>query len=210
MKISSVVAFLAVSSASAFAPVSNNKPSTALNAEKNVFSKFAAASVASAILLSSTVATPDALAADMTSVDFGSTDIIAARSGGRAGGRSTASSMRSPAPAARTQTTTINRTTVVAAPPVYSAPSVIIAPAPVFSPFGGMGYGALGAVSAIGNEMRDIRQENEIARERAELEVSKQRQYQLEQRLAQLESQQAQTNANANMAASMAAAAASK
>lgn len=209
MKISSVVAFLAVSSASAFAPVSNNKPSTALNAEKNVFSKFAAASVASAILLSSTVATPDALAADMTSVDFGSTDIIAARSGGRAGGRSTASSMRSPAPAARRQTTTINRTTVVA-PPVYSAPSVIVAPAPIFSPFGGIGYGAFGAVSAIGNEMRDVRQENEIARERAELEVSKQRQYQLEQRLAQLESQQAQTNANANMAANMAAAAASK
>lgn len=61
-----------------------------------------------------------------------------------------------------------------------------------------MGYGALGAVSAINNEIRDSRQENEIQRERAELEVSKQRQAQLEQRLNQLEREQMQTSANFN------------
>jgi hypothetical protein len=61
-----------------------------------------------------------------------------------------------------------------------------------------MGYGALGAVSAINNEMRDSRQENEIRQGRSELEISKQRQAQLEQRLNQLESEQMRTNANVN------------
>jgi hypothetical protein len=82
---------------------------------------------------------------------------------------------------------------------MYSAPVVIGSPFGYgYSPFGGMGYGALGAVSAINNEMRDSRQENEIRQGRSELEISKQRQAQLEQRLNQLESEQMRTNANVN------------
>jgi hypothetical protein len=82
---------------------------------------------------------------------------------------------------------------------MYSAPVVIGSPFGYgYSPFGGMGYGALGAVSAINNEMRDSRQENEIRQGRSELEISKQRQAQLEQRLDQLESEQMRTNANVN------------
>lgn len=212
MKFTSILASLAISNASAFTPVSSNfNPKTSTtslraSAEKhsNSVSKFVTASVASAILLSSSFVTPDALAAvDVDSVsssmDFGSSQIVSARSGGRAGGRSSASSMRS-APSVRSSSaaTTINRTTIIAAPaPVISSPVVV---SPFGSPFGGFGYGALGAVSAIGNEMRDIRQENEIARERAELEVSKQRQAQLEQRLYELERNQAVTNANVNAA----------
>lgn len=203
---SGIISLLAMSSASAFAPVPSTsvRTSSALQATENSnsMSKFLTASVASAILLSSSLATPDAMAAldSPSSIDFGSSQIVSARSGGRAGGRSTASSMRSPSPSVRSSsaTTTINRTTIIAAPtPVISSP-VVVSPF-VPSPFG-FGYGALGAVSAIGNEMRDIRQENEIARERAELEVSKQRQAQLEQRLYELERNQAITNANVNAA----------
>jgi Protein of unknown function (DUF1517). len=212
MKFTSFLALLAISNATAFTPAPSNFNSktstTSLRASaeehSNPVSKFVTASVASAILLSSSFVTPDAFAAvDVDSVsssmDFGSSQIVSARSGGRAGGRSSASSMRS-APSVRSSSaaTTINRTTIIAAPaPVISSPVVV---SPFVSPFGGFGYGALGAVSAIGNEMRDIRQENEIARERAELEVSKQRQAQLEQRLYELERNQAVTNANVNAA----------
>ena len=197
MKVSALVSLILLSGASAFStsPSAGNQGKTsALNMKDgNGVTKFLTASVASAILLSSTVATPDAFAAS-PDVDFGSNTVISARSGGRAGGRSSASSMRAPPPSARSApTTTINRTTVIAAPaPVISSP-VVVSPFG-YSPFGGIGYGALGAVNAIGNEMRDIRQENEIARERAELEVSKQRQQQLEQRLYELERNQAAAN----------------
>lgn len=215
MKFSSILALLAISNATAFTPVASNynsKTSTALRASaaehQNSVSKFVTASVASAILLSSSFASPDAFAAvdsvsspsPSSSMDFGSSQIVSARSGGRAGGRSSVSSMRSAPPSVRSSaaTTTINRTTIIAAPaPVIASPVVV---SPFVSPFGGFGYGALGAVSAIGNEIRDVRQENEIARERAELEVSKQRQAQLEQRLYELERNQAITNANVNAA----------
>lgn len=195
VKLTCILAFLAVSIVSAFTPAPAGKPSTALNMKnENQFNKFLTATAASVIVLSSAAASPDALAAS-PDFDFGTNTIISARSGGRAGGRSSASSMRSPPPSSRSApTTTINRTTVIAAPaPVFSSP-VVVSPFG-YSPFGGVGYGALGAVNAIGNEIRDVRQENEIARERAELEVSKQRQAQLEQRLYELERNQMQMQA---------------
>mmetsp|Transcript_16654 Transcript_16654/g.24931 ORF Transcript_16654/g.24931 Transcript_16654/m.24931 type:complete len:232 (-) Transcript_16654:72-767(-) len=227
MKLSSIVALLAISSTAAFTQTStgsstrSSMTATALNASassENKLSKFFAASVASAIILSSVATIPDALAYDYSSsnsnaqqheLNFGSSDIIAGRSGGRGGGRSSASSMRS-APSSSSRSaqyrspapTTINRTTIIAAPtPMYSAPVVIGSPMGFgYSPFGGMGYGALGAVSAINNEVRDNRQENEIRQGRTELEISKQRQAQLEQRLNQLERDQMQTSANVNAA----------
>ena len=194
VKASALFSLLAVPAVAAFTgPVQTAKPSTALNMNKDInVAKFFAGSVASAILLSSAAFTPDALASS-PDFDFGSNTVISARSGGRGGGRSSASSMRSPRPAYQAApTTTINRTTVIAAPtPVISSP-IVVSPfgySPFGSPFGG--YGALGAVNAIGNEMREGRQENEIARERSELEASKQRQQQLEQRLYELERNQA-------------------
>ena len=97
VKTSALVAFLAISGASAFAPapVPSQVTTSSLEMKKNSpFSKFVAtASVASAILLSS--AAPDAQAiSGAGDFDFGSDNVIAARSGGRAGGRSSASSMR--------------------------------------------------------------------------------------------------------------------
>ena len=49
----------------------------------------------------------------------------------------------------------------------------------------------LGVASEVGREMREYRQEDEIRRDRNELEMAKQREYALEQRLAQLERAQA-------------------
>jgi hypothetical protein len=120
--------------------------------------------------------------------------LISARSGGRAGGRpsSTArpmqSTSRSYAPA---------RSTTVIVTPGYIAPSpVIISPFGYgggfgYNPLGGMGMGyALGASSNIGNEIRDNNQEREIIQNKMELEQSKSREAQLEQRLKALEQTQ--------------------
>lgn len=212
VKLSILIASLAISAVTGFAPVSHNVGTTvSLNVKKdnnnndNIYSKFLTTAVASAILFTSTISPADAMENYMTP-DFGGSDIIlSARSGGRAGGRSSASSMRSPPPSARKTVNNYSSTTVVApqrsaaiiAPPPIIAPVVV---SPFGSPFGGFGYGAFGAVNAISNEMRDSRQENEIARERAELEVSKQRQAQLEQRLADLERREATTSATAQAA----------
>ena len=49
----------------------------------------------------------------------------------------------------------------------------------------------LGVANEVGREMREYRQEDEIRRDRSELEMAKQREYALEQRLAQLERAQA-------------------
>ena len=49
----------------------------------------------------------------------------------------------------------------------------------------------LGVANGIGREMREYRQEDEIRKDRSELEMAKQREFALEQRLAQLERAQA-------------------
>ncbi len=53
----------------------------------------------------------------------------------------------------------------------------------------GFGYG-FGALNAVGNDIRDFRQEGEIQRERAELDAAKQREAELAARIAQLEQSQ--------------------
>jgi hypothetical protein len=99
--------------------------------------KAATSFVAAAFLMSNAALMPPALAMD--DMDFGSSQVIAGRSGGRAGGRSSGARMRSmPSSPSRT---TIHRTTVVS-PPVYHAPSVIIAP-PMM---GGYGYNPMGGL----------------------------------------------------------------
>jgi hypothetical protein len=93
--------------------------------------KAATSFVAAAFLMSNAAMAAPAFAMD--DADFGSSQVVAARSGGRAGGRS---SYRAPP---RAPPRTIQRTTVVA-PPVYRSPSVIVAP-PVYgyNPMGGLG-----------------------------------------------------------------------
>lgn len=191
-----------VNQATAFAPVSTSKSSLksmqleATTGDDNIDAKkfLGSGAVAAALFLSSAIGGADVASASVhNNYDFsGSSTLVSARSGGRAGGRS---SYRAPPP--RSSTTTIRRTTVV------QPSTVMVAPPPVVvSPFGGgygYGYGynplggvglGLNALNAVGNEVRDYRQESEIQKGRAELEVAKQREAELAARIQQLEMNQ--------------------
>jgi len=124
----------------------------------------------------------------------GSQIILAARSGGRMGGRAMRSSSYSRGgPSYRSNTRIINRNTYVR--PGYGGGGVMVAPSPVYggygygyNPFGGLGLGlGLNAVGNIGNDIRDYRQEGEIQDTRLELEKSRIREAELESRLKALE-----------------------
>lgn len=171
-----------------------------LNLNTKSMEKTASGCVAAGLVASSVIfgGASSAMAADnndltMPSMDFaGTTELIAGRSGGRAGGRASSGRTSSARPSARPSTTNVYVSprgggAYVAPPPVVVAP--VISPFG-YSPFGGLGYGALGAVNAVGNEIRDMNQEREIQRERAELDMAKQREAELEMRLRQLEMNQ--------------------
>ena len=101
-----------------------------LEMKKDLGQLVGASAVAGALILSNVFTAGAAIAMD--SPDFGTDTLLSARSGGRAGGRSSASYSR-PAP-----TRTVQRTTVIAQPaPVISAP-VVVSPFG-YSPFGGVG-----------------------------------------------------------------------
>lgn len=180
------VALASAPSVFAFAPVSNGQAkSTSLNMVNEESMKKAATSfAAAAFLMANVAAVAPAFAVD--DMDFGSTQVVAARSGGRAGGRSSA--RRAPSRAPSRSTTVINRSTYIA-PPVYSSP-VYVAP-PLYNPMPGLGLGiGLNAMNQIGNDMRDYRQETEIRDTRSELQRSQMREAEMEARLRQLEAQQ--------------------
>merc|ERR1712050_248933 len=127
--------------------------------------------------------------------DFGSSQVVAARSGGRAGGRaSSSSSYRSSSSYSSRPSSTrvVERTTVIQQPTyVAPTPTVIVSPGYSYNPMGGFGLGyGLGAINSIGNAMQDARQEAEISQSRAELQNAKMKEMELEARLRQLEMQQ--------------------
>ena len=185
------VALVSAPGVSAFAPVSNGQgKSTSLNMINEESMKKAATSfAAAAFLMSNVVATAPALAVD--DMDFGSTQVVAARSGGRAGGRSSAARM--PARSAPSRSTTvINTRTYVAPSPVIGGGygGVYVAP-PIYNPVPGLGLSiGLNAMNKIGNDMRDYRQEAEIHDTRSELMRSQAREAEMEARLRMLEAQQ--------------------
>ena len=126
MKFTAAITLLLATGAAGFVPTSNGKSSTALNMGPQEGVKKAAASlVAAAFIMTNAPIVEPAVAFDDTV--FGSSQVVAARSGGRAGGRSSAAR----APAARAPTRVIQRTTYVQPSPV------IVAPTPVY---GGYGY----------------------------------------------------------------------
>ena len=143
-----------------------------------------------AATIATSAATP-ALAISSSTDLFGSTELIlAGRSGGRAGGRAggggfARSSYRAP-PATYRSSTTIIR-------PMITPPSVVISPfgggfGYGYNPLGGVGLGyGLGTMNNFSNEMRDYRQESEIQREKAELELAKEKNAELEARIKALE-----------------------
>uniref|UniRef100_A0A6U4GMW9 Uncharacterized protein n=1 Tax=Minutocellus polymorphus TaxID=265543 RepID=A0A6U4GMW9_9STRA len=189
---------LCVGSVSAFAPMgAPSRTATSLHAEAgegNNGKRFAAAALASAYLLGGLLSADAALAAP--TADFGdmggSSTVIAGRSGGRAGGRSRAMPRASAARPAPSRTV-IQKTTVV-----RPGPAVVVAP-----PMGGYGYGGgygggfggpgIGTymmLDAIGDGMREGRQNAEIRDTRRELENERYKEMEMEQRLRMLEQQQ--------------------
>jgi len=193
---------LCVGSASAFAPMPMGAPSrtatTSLHAEAgegNSGKRFAAAALASAYLVGGLLSADAALAAP--TADFGdmggSSTVIAGRSGGRAGGRAAPRARASAARPAPSRTV-IQKTTVVRP----GGPSVVVAP-----PMGGYGYGYGGGfggpgigtymmLDAIGDGLREGRQNSEIRETRRELENERYKEMEMEQRLRMLEMQQQQ------------------
>ena len=113
--------------------------SVRMSEQHDGMNKVAASFVAAAFILGSTMGPAPAFAMD--DVDFGSTQVIAGRSGGRAGGRSAARPSPSRAPAPSRSTTVINRTYVTPSPmystPYYS-PGIVVAP-PLYNPLPGIG-----------------------------------------------------------------------
>jgi len=181
----SAIFLFIISAAYAFVPSPNvSKPKIALEAKSNKLDWekiISTSAVTSALILSNLLMAPEAALAARGG---------GGRSGGRAGGRAPA--MSRPAP---TTTRTIQRTTVIQQP-TYIAPPVMVSPYGYgggygYNPMGGLGLSlGLNAINGVGREIRESGQEREIARERSELEVAKQRQFELEQRLAALERKQ--------------------
>ncbi|KAL7566980.1 hypothetical protein ACA910_019910 [Epithemia clementina (nom. ined.)] len=188
-----LLSFLAlVSSAFSFAPqLPNERTSVSLRASKSDLSTAALSTVAAAFFALNVASLP-ASAAD-NAFDFsGSSQVIAARSGGRAGGRASSGGASYSRPSS-SYSSYRSSTTIYHAPP---SPTVIVAPPVTYSysynPLGGLGLGyAVGAMGNIGNEIRDIRQESEIQRSKIELEQSRMKEAELEARLRGLEAQQA-------------------
>ena len=138
--------FIGASGVSAFAPNAQTpqSSSSALNMIGEDGAKKAAGSfLAASFLLSNVAFAAPVMAAMDDAMDFGSSQVIAGRSGGRAGGRSSAARAppRSSAPSRSSNTRVVERTTVIRQPS-YAAPSVIVAP-PVY---GGYGYNPLPGV----------------------------------------------------------------
>jgi len=183
--------FALVACADAFAPSQTSPVSTELNVNTI---QHAGASLVAGIFLMSNVALTAPLTANAYDDEmFGSSQVIAARSGGRAGGRSSAGSYRKASPTPRPS--------AVAVPSRSYAPStVIVAPPPVYGGYGyGGGFGSpglglglgLSVIDGIGEGMREARQESEIRESRKELTEARIKEAELEARLRQLEAAQA-------------------
>jgi hypothetical protein len=97
----------------------------------------AASFLTGAFLAANAIFFADAAIAATPDLDFGSTEIVAGRSGGRGGGRAARAPSR-PAPRSSTTNTRIERTTIIQPTPVYTAPSVVVSPFG-YNPFGGFG-----------------------------------------------------------------------
>eukprot|EP00429_Kryptoperidinium_foliaceum_P107739 CAMPEP_0176239252 /NCGR_PEP_ID=MMETSP0121_2-20121125/28777_1 /TAXON_ID=160619 /ORGANISM="Kryptoperidinium foliaceum, Strain CCMP 1326" /LENGTH=209 /DNA_ID=CAMNT_0017578737 /DNA_START=88 /DNA_END=716 /DNA_ORIENTATION=+ len=180
MKFFAAVAFLCASGVSGFVAPSGAKQSTALHMTPEEGMKRAAVSLVAAAFLASNLAVVEpAFAVD--DMDFGSSQVVAARSGGRAGGRSSAA--RAPSDRALSfKGPMSNPPPVIVAPPIYGGYGY------GYNPLPGLGLSiGLNTMNQIGNDMRDYRQEGEIQRTRAELENSRQREAEMEARLRQLE-----------------------
>lgn len=193
----SVIAMLFVYSAAAFSPsiLSSRRvyscASLHANKKDDNVNKFTSSLVVAATIFATVISNvePASAQADSFYLDFsGSTEVLAARSGGRTGGRSSRAYRPSPSRSAGTRTRIYNSNTRIIQPS-YSPP-IIVTPGFGFgyNPFGGFGLGlGYGAVGSVGNVMQDIRQDNELDRVQAELQAEKIKEADMEARLRALE-----------------------
>lgn len=194
----STIALLALlSSAKAFAPQQQTptaiRSSPTKTTQLDAVSRQAATSFVAAAYLVANIVTTAPVFAAFDDVDFaGSSQVIAGRSGGRAGGRSSSYKSAPTSYRSSSSPTSVRSSTTVIRQP--SAPTVIVAPpAPVYGGYGynptpGLGLGlGLSAINSIGEGMREARQENEIRESRNELTNARIKEAELEARLRQLE-----------------------
>jgi len=170
------------------------------NRNDDLSRKVASSLVAIGIIASSVCVVGPAAAIDPS---FGGSSIeIAARSGGRAGGRAapramprSSSTRMYSSPPSRGYTG--GSTTIIR--PMYSSPVMVSPFGYGYSPFGGlggfgMGYG-LGSMNNNNNggnqvnQQREYEEQKDLAQNKAELEMSKQREAQLEDRIKAIEGQ---------------------
>jgi hypothetical protein len=145
--------------------------------------------------------TPSTTTTSLVVTDASTQILLAARSGGRAGGRSSSSrsagrsSMSTPSRRSVSSPSTIlERRTTVIQQPVYSAPTVIMSPGYYAPQPSGLGLAiGLNAVSGIADGFREARQENEIRSTRDQLTEARVKEAEMEARLRQLEQQQVTT-----------------
>jgi hypothetical protein len=190
MRVLNLIAlYIAVTNAWSNAPKTGKKFVTKNEYQTKFANTFAAALLVSSISIFSI--TPPVEASTLDSFAGSPEIVLALRSGGRAGGRAgggsyARSSRMAPAPVYR-QSTTIIR------PMIATPPPVVISPfgggfGYGYNPLGGVGLGySLGAMNSYGNEIRDYRQEAEIQKEKAELEIAKEKNAELEARIKALE-----------------------
>lgn len=171
MKLS--IAVLFVASAAAFSP------------EKAIKQATGSVIAASTILSNVAFLPPPAMAVSPT--DSMPSQVLAGRSGGRAGGRAAPRARAAPS---RAPTKVIERQTTVIQQPMYGGGAYMAPPMYAPQPSGlGLAIG-LNAVSAIGEGMREARQENEIRSTRDQLNEARIKEAEMEARLRQLESAQ--------------------
>jgi hypothetical protein len=195
---SAFISLFCIASASAFTPLhltQQSRPTTSLNSLEGVQKSIASFAASVTILSNVFIALPTP-SANAIYFDYGSTELIAARSGGRAGGRS--SSYRAP-PAQRSSTLSrpdpvvIRETRIIT--PSYSGGTTVMMPPPMYMApaqpsFPGLGLVAgYSAINAIGEGMREARQENEIRDARAAVTEARIKEAELEARLKSLEQQ---------------------
>lgn len=181
----SLGAALLVSDVRAFVPAKQESFRTELKASSDT--KLAAGVVAATLFVNAALTVSPAFA-DVDAFG-GSSQVIAARSGGRMGGRSV---YRAPAATRSYRSSTTIIRPMIAPPPVYISPfGGGFGFGYGYSPFSGFGLGyGLGAMNSAGDAIRDSRQETEIQRSRAELEQAKAKEAELEARLKALEQAQ--------------------
>jgi hypothetical protein len=193
MKIFVAALLFCIGSAAAFAPaIHQSRVPTALAATNpsEALHKLGASFIATATIMSNVMFLPQ----EVNAFDAGSSQVIAARSGGRAGGRAPARAAPS-----KSQPRVIERqTTIIQQQPSYASPggTMMMAPpmmaAPMYAPQpSGLGL-ALGinAVSGISSGFREARQENEIRSTRDQLTEARIKEAEMEARLRSLEQQQ--------------------